>query len=76
MESNPTLPIKAKWMPGRREGQSVLVDPLEHRLHMVKSEGGPKDLVLYKCCEAKKVGCPVRVSYSKVIGLFILFKGP
>ena len=71
--NHPILPVQATWLPGKRAGQPVLVDPFQHRLHMVKNEGGPKELVLYKCGNAKKSGCPVRVSYSKVfVYLFCL----
>ena len=61
------LPVKATWLPGKRQGQLVLIDPNQHRLHMVKKEGGVQELILYKCSEAKALLCPVRVSYSKVM---------
>ena len=62
---NISLPVKAVWKEGLRSDKPVLLDPMHHRLHLVKREGGIKDLHLYKCNKAKE-GCPVRVSYSKV----------
>ena len=61
------LPVKATWLPGKRHGQLVLIDPNQHRLQMVKNQGGVQELILYKCSEAKAKLCPVRVSYSKVL---------
>ena len=74
MEGVPTLdlPSQARWVPGRKAGTQVLLDPFNVRLRLKHTDAKFK---YFWCSRTQDLKCPVRVTYDRDTDSIIRFHG-
>ena len=66
------LPAQAHWVPGRKAGTQVLLDPYRVRLRLKSQDA---KFSYYWCSKTQEDRCPVRVTLDRASDLIVRFQG-
>ena len=66
------LPAQAVWVPGRKAGTRVLMDPHHVKLRLKSKDG---KFSYYWCSRTQEDCCPVRVTLDRASDLIVRFQG-